>query len=284
MIRQWLLLIILFVSFCSEVYAKEDCKFLGQIEDYLWIIDSDGKPVQRLIFVGRMKTATTWSPDGKYIAYSLSTPIGEEKAIIILDSTGQEVTKIIVDPKRTDWEIRYIERLVWRTPNTLWSDSNVGPHGGYIDVWKLDSSLRGFHKKRIGVLGGNCELSPNKQYVACIFEIFEHEKFIPLLKIYNTSKKRFQEDKFFSDDNPRTVELKQMEHVDEIRFTPDNANVIIIGADKKYKFNMFDNKLSEIKELPPDVTIKTFPKVIEIKKDEKIYQAEVFDMYCNQKQ
>lgn len=80
----------------------------------------------------------------------------------------------------------------------------------------------------------------------------------------------------------QSIKLKQIERVDKIRFTSDNANVIIISGDKKYKFNMLDNKLSEIKELPPDVKIKTIPKMIRIKKDEKELSAEVFDMYCNQ--
>lgn len=282
MIRQWLLLIILLVSFCSGVYAKEDCKFLGQIEDYLWIIDSDGKPVQRLTFVGRMKTAATWSPNREYIAYTAygtDPPYGYgfEKAIVIIDNVGREISKIIVDPKSPDWEIRYIDRLVWRTPNIIWSDSNVGPHGGYIDIWKLDPTLRrpAKHEKRIKVFNPDCELSPNNRYMACNTSI----DYTMSLEISDTDKKEYPDANNYYDRDPRRIKLKQIEQVDKIRFTPDSANIIIVGTDKKYKYNMKINKLFEIKELPADVKIKKIPERIKVKKDEKELSAEVFDMY-----
>ncbi len=268
MIKQLLLLIIIILSFCSEVYSESECKLLARIDNDLWIIKSDGIPIQRLAFIGGMKATATWSPYEKYIAYGLSTPIGEEKAIIILDNTGQEITKIIVEPKESYW-IRYIDRIVWRTPNILWSDSNVGPHGGFIDIWKLDPpTLRRHakHEKRIKASNRDCEVSPNNKYMACI--VRDNGKMY--LEISDTDKKEYPDASYFHDRDPRTVDLKQMERVDKIRFTSDNANVIIVGADKKYKFNMLDNKLSEIKELPPDVTIKSIPEVVKIKKDEKV--------------
>ncbi|MBI4654022.1 MAG: hypothetical protein HY752_03410 [Nitrospirae bacterium] len=278
MIKQSLLLVILLVLFCSEVYAESDCKLLGRINNELWIIDSGGKPAQRLTFdeaVKTSKTTATWSPDGKFIAYSPDIPYGEEKAIFIMDNTGREINKIIID------QIRYIDRLVWRTPNFLWSDSNVGKNGGYIDIWKLAPTLSRpvKHEKRIMVFNVNCELSPNNKYMACNSSIDDAMS----LEIFDTDKKEYPDADNYYDRDPRTIKLKQIERVDKIRFTSDNANVIIISGDKKYKFNMLDNKLSEIKELPSDVTIKSIPKAVKIKKDEKELSTEVFDMYCNQR-
>lgn len=279
-IKQLLLLIIILLSFCSEVYSESECKLLARIDNELWIIDSGGKPAQRLTFdeaVKTSKTTATWSPDGKFIAYSPDIPYGEEKAIFIMDNTGREINKIIVDPKESDDRIRYIDRLVWRTPNILWSDSNVGPHGGYIDIWKLDPTLRrpAKHEKRIISLNRDCEISPNNKYMVCDTSIGDTTS----LEISDTDKKEFSEADNYFDKNPSKVDLKQIKSVDNIRFTPDSSNIIIIGGDKKYKFNMKTNKLSEIKELPADVKIKTIPKRIKVKKDDKEYSAEVFDMY-----
>jgi len=281
-----ILFLILSLVFSYKAFAENSCKLISRLDKDLWLVDSTGKIIQRLSYDGVYKTAATWSPDGKYIAYA-PAPFSNfgEKAIFIIDNSGQELSKIIVEPKTDDPNLQYIRwvsKLNWEKTNILWSDSAVGKNGGFIDIWKLDSNLRASREKRIGALGGSCELSPSEQYVVCIYEILKNEKFLPILMLYDTSKKRFQEDEFFSDDNPRTIELKQIEHVDKIRFTSDNANVIIIGADKKYKFNMLDNKLSEIKELPPDVKVKSIPKMVKIKKDEKELSVEVFDMYCGQ--
>ncbi len=285
--------LILCLIFSHKVFAENDCKLISHLDRDLWLVDSTGKLIQRLSYDGLFKNTAAFSPDGQYIAYSSDSELGKEKAIVIVDNAGQEISKIIVEPQTEGPELQWIKsvyRLVWEKPNFLWSYSSVGRHGGFIDIWNLDSSLRGSHKKRLEVMGWGCEFSPNKQRVACIVEIFKigmKESFL-VLEINDTSKRKFPEykvffkDNYFSDSDPRTVELKQIERVDKIRFTPDNANVIIISGDRKYKFNMRDNKLTEIKELPPGVTIKSIPKMIRIKKDEKEYTVEVFDMYCGQ--
>lgn len=273
--------IILFLVFSYNAYAKEVCKLLVQMDNDLWIVDIDGRPIHRLTYDGILKTAATWSPDGKYIAYSIGTPIGEEKAIIIVDNAGQEVSKIIVDPKGSDDRIRFIDRIVWEKPTMLWSDSNVGLHGGYIDIWKLDPSWHYSHEKRIGTLGWGCELSPTKKHIACILDVFVNKKSASFLKIYDASKKKEPKDEYFRDDDPRTIKLEQIERVDKIVFTPDGARVVIISGDRKHELNMRDNKFLEIKELPQGVKIKRFPETVKIKRDAEIYQAEVFDMYCN---
>jgi Tol biopolymer transport system component len=97
MIRQWLFLIILFVPFCSEAYAERNRELLAQTDNDLWIVSTDGKPIQRLTFDGALKTAATWSPDGNFIACCPNTPQGQEKAIMIMDNAGRQITKIIVD-------------------------------------------------------------------------------------------------------------------------------------------------------------------------------------------
>lgn len=276
-----IIFVILSLIFSYNAYAKDDCKLLVQVDNDLWIVDRDGRLYQRLTYDGMLKTAATWSPDGQYIAYSIGTPIGEEKAIIIVDMTGREVSKIIVDPKKSDDPIRFIDRIVWEKPTILWLSLSVGPHGGYIDILKLDPSLRYLHKKRIGTLGWGCELSPNQQHIACVQEIFENGKSVSFLRIYETSKKEFPEDAFFFDSDPLTIELRQIKRVDKISFTPDGTRAVIISGDRKYELNTLDNKLSEIKELPQGVKIKRLPEAVKIKRDAELYHAEVFDMYCN---
>jgi hypothetical protein len=273
--------IILFLIFSCYAYSKEDCKLLVQVDSDLWVVDMDGKLIHRLTYDGVLKTAATWSPDGQYIAYSSGTQIGDEKSIIIIDNIGQKVSKIVVDTKGSDDSIRYIDKITWENPNILWSYSNVGPNGGFIDIWKLDTLLRYSHKKRVEVHGWGCELSPTEKYVACVLETFENGKSVLFLTIYDTSKKRKPEDDFFFDSTPRTIKLEQIERVDKVTFAPNSTDVIIIGNDKKYRLNMHDNKLLEIKELPQGVKIKKLPETVKIKKDIEFHQAEVFDMYCN---
>jgi dipeptidyl aminopeptidase/acylaminoacyl peptidase len=275
------ILIILFLIFSCNAYSQEACKLLVQIDSDLWLVDIDGRPIHRLTYDGILKTAAIWSPDGQYIAYSPGTQIGDEKSIIIIDNRGQEVSRIVVDPKGSEAPIRYIDRIIWEKPDILLSDSNAGPQGGFIDIWKLDPLLHYSHKKRIEVHGWGCELSPNEKYVACVLETLENEKSVSFLMIYDTSKKRRPEDDFFFDNNPHSLKLEQIERVDRVTFTPDSTGVIIIGSDRKYRFNMRDNKLSEIKELPRGIKIKKLPETVKTKKDRELYQAEVFDMYCD---
>jgi hypothetical protein len=280
MIGQLLLLIIvLLISFCSDTYAENNCKFLGQINEDLWIIDGDGKSVQPIATVGIMKAAVTWSPDGEYIAYSTSNPVGEEQAIIIVDNAGRQVAKIIVEPKREHWEIRYIDRLVWRTADTLWSYSSAGKNGGYIDIWKLAPTLSrpAKHKKRIKVFNGNCELSPNNKYMACNSSIYDVMSF----EISDTDKKEYPDASYYFDRKPRKIKLKNAAgSIRDIRFTADSDIIILTNGGVKYKYSMSESKLSEIKELRPGITIKNFPEEIELKSDEK-HKAKVFDMYCD---
>lgn len=264
--------LILCLIFSNEASAEDSCRLIGRIDidSDLWVVDKTGKIIQRLTHDGVYKTAAAWSPDGKYIAYA-PAPFSnfDEKAIVIVDNIGNEISKIIVEPKTDDPEhqyIRWISRLVWEKPNILWSDSAVGRNSGFIDIWQLDHSFRSSHKKRIAVWGGGCELSLNKQYVACVDAVFENEKFLFFLNIYDTSKKRFPEDKFFSDVNPRKVDLKHIGRINKSLFTPDSKGVIIIGEDKKYMYNMKTSELSEIEELPPDVKIKTIPERLKVKK------------------
>lgn len=289
--RTIFIIIILFLVFSYNAYAKEMCKLLVQADNDLWIVDIDGRPIHRLTYDGVFKNTATFSPDGQYIAYSLATDYGDEKSIIIVDNAGQELSKVIVEPKTEDphfQNIRWIGRLVWEKPNILWSESVVGGNASFIDIWELDSSLHYIHKKRIEVMGKDCEFSPNKQHVACIVRVFEigmKESYI-VLEINDTNKKEIPEfnffkDRYFSDKNPRKVDIREMERVDKIIFTPDGTRVVIIGGDKKYEFNMHDNKLSEIKELPQGVRIKRLPETVKVKRDTELYQAEVFDMYCN---
>jgi dipeptidyl aminopeptidase/acylaminoacyl peptidase len=273
--------IILFLIFSCNAYSQEACKLLVQIDSDLWLVDTDGRLIHRLTYDGILKTAAIWSPDGRYIAYSPATPIGEGKSIIIIDNIGKEISKIVVDPKGSDDRIRYIDRIIWEKPNILLSDSNVGPHGRFIDIWKLDPLLHYSHKKRIEVHGLGCELSPNEKYLACHLETLENEKSVSFLMIYDTSKKRKPEDDFFFDNNPRMLKLEQIERVDKVTFTPEGTDLIIIGSDRKYRFNMHDNKLSEIKELPRGIKIKKLPETVKTNKDRELYQAEVFDMYCD---
>lgn len=279
MFKRIIIFVILFLIFSYNAYAKEDCKLLVQFDNDLWIVDRDGRPISRLTYDGVVKDAATWSPDGQYIAYNTRTLIGEEKAIIIVDNTGREVSKIIVDPKGSNERIRFIGRIVWEKPTILWSDSNVGPHGGFIDIWQLDLPLRRpvKHEKRIKVFNVDCEISPNNRHMACITSIGDRMS----LEISDTNKKEYPDAIYYYDRDPRTVDLKQIERVDKIRFTPDSSAVIIIAGERKLKFNMRDNKLSEIKELPQGVKIKRLPEAVKIKKDTDLYQSEVFDMYCN---
>lgn len=241
MVKRTIFIIILSLIFSYNAYSKEACKLLVQVDNDLWLVDMDGRPIHRLTYDGVLKTAATWSPDGQYIAYSPGTQIGDEKAIIIVDNTRREVSKIIVDPKESDYRIRYIDRIVWGKPTILWSDSNVGPHGGFIDIWKLDPTLRrpAKHEKRIKISNANCELSPNNKYVACLGRYDDEMR----LEISDTDKKEYPDAVNYYDSAPRTIKLKQIERVDKISFTPDGTDVIIIRSDRKYKFNMHDNKL-----------------------------------------
>lgn len=284
MIRQCLLLIIFFVSFCSEIYAGNNCKFLGEVKDDLWVIDNEGKPVQLLTALGDGKIAAVWSPNGEYVAYTAYSPYppygyGYEKAIDIIDIFGRKIAKIIVEPERDNWEIRYIGRLVWRTMDTLWSYSNAGKNGGYIDIWKLEPTLNlpAKHEKRIKVSNVNCELSPNNKYIACISSIGDMMSF----EISDTDKKEYPDASSYFDRKPRKIRLKNVTgSIRNIRFTADSDNIILTNDGWKYKYSMKENKLSEIKELPPDVTIKTVPEVIEVKSDDK-HKAKIFDMHCD---
>jgi hypothetical protein len=161
----------------------------------------------------------------------------------------------------------------------LWSFSNAGKNGGYIDIWKLDPTLNrpAKHEKRIKVFNVSCELSPNNKYMACISSIGNTMSF----EISDTDKKEYPDASYYFDRKPRKIKLKNVAgSIRNIRFTADSNNIILTNDGWKYKYSMKENKLSEIKDLPFDVTIKTAPEMIELKSDDKQI-AKVFDMHCD---
>lgn len=252
MLNTLFLLTILSLVASYKTYAYELYSLLLQMDNALWVVNTEGDPVLRLTYGGTFYSAATWSPDRRYGAFSPATRMGDEKAIIIVDKTGKEIAKIIVDPANSDYGIRYIDRIAWETPTFLWSHANVGPNGGYIDIWKLDPSWRYSHEKRIGTTGFGCELSPNKNHVACVVSAFDADsnRSFHLLKIYDASKKEHPDSDTFFDSHPRVIELPQVENVDKIRFTPDGARLVILGGSRKFLLDIRDNRLSEIKEVP----------------------------------
>ncbi len=198
-----LIILLLVASYGFVVYAGDTCQALISFRNDLWIADRTGNLIQRLTYDGTPKSHAVWSPTGQFLAYSPETPIGEEKSIVILENSGEERLKIIVEPKSNDWSVRFIDKLVWEKAGLLWSDANVGPNGGFIDVWHLHPDLINYrHEKRIEVLG-DCTLSPNQRYAACILHNLPSDR----LEINDTSKKEFPDGEDYFDKDPYKVNL-----------------------------------------------------------------------------
>jgi hypothetical protein len=120
-------------------------------------------------------------------------------------------------------------------------------------------------------------LDLGNKYMACITSIDDITSF----EISDTDKKEYPDASYYFDRKPRKIKLKNVGgSIRNIRFTADSGSIILTNGGGKYKYDMKENELSEIKELPPGVTIKNFPEEIELKSDDK-HKAKVFDIHCD---
>lgn len=278
-----LFFLISFLVIALIVYSEER-KYLVQIEDDLWIYKEKENSLYRLTYDREPIDAAIWSPDGKYIAYGYAEK-DYTAYLIILDEAGQEICKMTLSPLKDDnyrGNVRWIRKIEWRKDNTIITRCNVsGPHGSILDIWEIDSSFICKHIKRINTCWTvDCTISPKKDYMACINYSFgiikdgETPKEEDHLIISDLSKKYDPEDTYFEDPEPKEIEIDMdiLMESNDIEYLSDDE-ILIIPKNKKefYIYNLKEEKLEKVKNLPKEVVLKDIPKMLKFKIKGKEY-------------
>lgn len=142
------------------------CLALASDGPDLWIVPA-GQAPRRVLSDKRMIAVGAWSPDGQQIAFSTFTN-GFAPEIIIAAPSGRIVGRFTVDRPQGEGGLRYLNDLVWSGQQTFVTLGNMGPHGGFMDVWRTDKGYtRAERVRRSNSLLFPCQVSPSTRYVAC---------------------------------------------------------------------------------------------------------------------
>ncbi len=269
----------LIVLILSSTILAQGKKYLVRVDNSFGIYYEDEKFFLRLSDDKGIHSAT-WSPDGNYIAYGLTYDY-ESTKLFIIDEAGKKFGEISIQPLKDknfeDDNVRYIKHIEWRDDNIIITDSNVGPHGGLVDIWQIDSSFNYKHLKRADIIEcSRPSVSPKLDFMACGWRYDESDKneYTYGIAIHNLNKKWFPEDKNFFDEEPASVEIGK-DKIREVKWLSENEILIVLDKKKAfYVYKIKEDKLEKIDSMPKEVKIKEFPEVLEIKignKKHKLY-------------
>lgn len=278
MFKKFFILLFLFTSFFS--YAGERKILIRVSEDsqsVLYLYNETKGTIKKLASEKGIDYAT-FSPDGKYIAYGFVRywKDGTED-VVIIDEEGKEFGRIIVSPLMNDLtdNIRMIKDIEWREDNIIITKNNEGPHGGDIDLWKIekiDNSFKCSHLKRIeDVWCSYGKISPKLDYMASLCygydDILREGKEIKtshFMKIFNLSKKENAEDNIYSDPEPVYLDVNA-EEISDIEFISDYEVLIEMSEGKEfYIFKIKEGKLERTIEPSKKIKKKQIPDKLDI--------------------
>jgi len=171
MVSKSLFLMILFAVPGAVEAIPHGCSALAVEGADLWVLSAEREP-RHVLTAERQILAASWSPDRREIAFSASPPTSDVATeVVIAEVGGQVVGRFKVDRAQSTGGLRFIDGLEWREPRTLLTLGDQGPHGGYMDVWRLSKDHTGAERLRRALfLGGGCAVSPSMRYVACAGE------------------------------------------------------------------------------------------------------------------
>lgn len=148
-----------------------DCRFATTVDRRLVVTGEDGKPVATLGGGERGKWAAAWSPDGRYILYSLHPRMyGDPVDVHLAKADGTEVDVLrVTAAEPRDWDIESIIEIHWLDDERFWHFGRVGFRGRYVDIWRIAPKFALSElESRLAVLGGPCTFSPDLRVVACV--------------------------------------------------------------------------------------------------------------------
>jgi hypothetical protein len=171
MVRKGLFLMILLSVPGTLQAMPHGCSALALEGGDLWILSADKEP-RPVLSAESHVLAASWSPDGREIAFSASPRTSDVATeVVIAEVSGKVIGRFKVDRAQGTGGLRFIDSIEWREPRTLVTLGDQGPHGGYMDVWRLSKDHSGAERVRRALfLGGGCSVSPSMRYIACAGE------------------------------------------------------------------------------------------------------------------
>ncbi len=283
--------------FFSLISFSIERKFLLQIEDDLFLYKEKENSLYRLTYDKEPIDKAVWSPDGKYIAYGFARR-DLTADFVIVDESGQEIDRKKIAPIEGDEysnnDVRLILEIEWREDNAIITNANVGPHGGYIDIWEFNPSSKKIkHFKRISDYWEyGCDISQKKDFMACLTysysDIPEEGKEIEIVngfKIKDLSKKDLPEDFEYDDRNPKRINIDFIKEPEYVKYLSDNE-ILLVPHNKGefYIYNIKEDKWEKKKKLPEGVILKKeIPEMLKFKIKEKEYEIndsrKIFDLF-----
>lgn len=220
--------------FSLNVAAAEVCRTVVEINSDLWVTDAQGATLRQITADGRTKRVAKWSPNGEAIAHDYSPHRGNVSISLRDATTGQALFEI-----KNHSYIRYIGGITWIEPRILFVDGDVGPHGGYYELWRLAPTLRSARiLKRFPIVGGGCAISAHRRYLGCSAEngidILSTEKRDPTYEE--------KEEMFYPDDSPyRYRPLAGVDLASEAKtWSPTGLTLAIVGMEYPYQEDQVD--------------------------------------------
>jgi hypothetical protein len=167
MLRKSIFLSILLLAPGVAHALPSGCSALASDGPDLWIVPA-GQAPRRVLSDKRMISAGAWSPDGQQIAFSTFTN-GFAPEIVVAAQSGRILGHFTVDRPQSENGLRYIDGMEWFGQQTFVTLGNVGPHGGFMDVWRTDKSYTRAERVRRSnaLVTANCRVSPSTRYLAC---------------------------------------------------------------------------------------------------------------------
>lgn len=167
MLRKSIFLFILLLAPGVAQALPSGCSALASEGPDLWIVPAGLAP-RHVLSDARIISAGAWSPDGQQIAFSTYTN-GFAPEIIVAALGGRILGRFTVDRPQGEGGLRYIDGLEWFGQQTFVTLGNMGPHGGFMDVWRTDKGYTRAERVRRSnaLVTASCQVSPSTRYVAC---------------------------------------------------------------------------------------------------------------------
>ena len=169
MVRIGLFMLILLSAPPIAEALPPGCSTLAAEGNDLWIVEAGHAP-RLLVKAEQPVVAASWSPSRREIAFSVYPPTTSvANEVVIADIGGRILGRLTIDkPYAMAGGLRVIDGLEWPKPQTLVTVAEAGPHGGYMDVWRLAKNYKVADRVRRAIfVGGSCTVSPSVQYLAC---------------------------------------------------------------------------------------------------------------------
>ena len=105
MVRLTMLALLCALSIAAVAQTASSCKALVQIDNNLWFISADGKPIAQVTNDSQFRSAAALSPNGTVIAYSGKYAPND---VTLTDTSGRPIADIDLKARNAIVDLKWI--------------------------------------------------------------------------------------------------------------------------------------------------------------------------------